>query len=145
MLDSGADANATDASGHTALMIAARRSSDPHLITGIAHRTNDLDKIDTEKSGLTVYGMLCQRFLYTGEPEVLSCIRYLLDLGTNTEVGGDYAACIRNLDPENLDPENLDIYTYQYRHLQRLEVYLAAYEQQKIECTTKESVYDYEL
>ena len=145
LLEAGADVNALDIFGRNALMAAVSNSNDPALIKKIANHTNDLDKIDTEISGLTAYGMLCQRFLYTGEPEVLSCIRYLLDLGTNTEVGGDYAACIRNLDPENLDPENLDIYTYQYRHLQRLEVYLAAYEKQKIECTTKESVYDYEL
>lgn len=137
MLDSGADANATDASGHTALMIAARRSSDPHLITGIAHRTNDLDKIDTEKSGLTVYGMLCQRFLYTGEQEILSCIRYLLERGANPEIGKDFAAGLRDL-----DVEYLEIYKYQFEMLRKLETFLALYPQKS---ATNSAVYDYEL
>lgn len=140
LLEAGADVNALDIFGRNALMAAVSNSNDPALIKKIANHTNDLDKIDTEISGLTAYGMLCQRFLYTGEPEVLSCIRHLLDLGANTEVGEDYAAGIRNS-----DPENLDIYTYQYRHLQRLEVYLAAYEQHKVESTMQEAGYDYEL
>ena len=140
LLEAGADVNALDILGRNALMAAVSNSNDPALIKKIANHTNDLEKIDTEISGLTEVGLLCQRCLYTGELEVLSCIRHLLDLGANTEVGEDYAAGIRNS-----DPENLDIYTYQYRHLQRLEVYLAAYEQHKVESTMQEAGYDYEL
>ncbi|WP_303150118.1 hypothetical protein [uncultured Cloacibacillus sp.] len=136
LLDVGSDVNVTDPSGRNALMLATR-SRYPTLITEIVGKTNDLDKIDTEKSGLTVYGMLCQRFLYTGEQEILSCIRYLLERGANPEIGKNFAAGLRDL-----DVEDLEIYKYQFEMLQKLETFLALYPQKS---TTNSAVYDYEL
>ena len=89
LLEAGADVNICDGYKRTILVLAIMWRYEPRMIIEIARKSTDLDVID-DISGMTAFGILCEKFILGNNDDLLPCIKELLELGADTTIGEDF-------------------------------------------------------
>ena len=90
LLEAGADVNILDNNNRNVLLQLVFNSyCTLSEIKEIVDKTDNLNLRD-KFSGLTAFGVLARKFIYTGKAETHTCLHYLLRLGADPYVGADY-------------------------------------------------------